>query len=124
MSEKPVSLQDLIYWVKQELMSEDAQQNDPVPLFTIDEVTVEVNFVVDGTLKGGFSVLKIVEAGSEVSEQRVQKAIVKMTPILGREQVIDEMVASNPEIVEVVKSESVKAILKGRVPTTEAAPRR
>ena len=88
MSKKPVSLRDLIYWVKEELLSSQARQDDPVPLFAIDEVTVEVNFVVEGTLKGGFSALKIVEAGSEVSEERVQKAMIKMTPILEREQVM------------------------------------
>ncbi len=124
MSDKPVSLRDLIYWVKQELLSEEAQQEDPVPLFTIDEVTVEINFVVEGTLKGGFSALKIVEAGSEVSEQRVQKATVKLTPILEREQLIDEMVAANPQIIEVVKSNAVKAILKGRTQAEETAPPR
>jgi hypothetical protein len=93
-----------------------------VPLFTIDEITIEVNFVVEGTIKGGFSALKVVEAGSEVSEQRVQKATIKMTPILRREQIIDELVASNPEVLQVVKSESVRAVLKGRMKVEETAP--
>jgi hypothetical protein len=121
---KPISLSDLIYWVKQELLSEEARKNDPVPLFAIDEITVEINFIVEGTVKGGFSALTIVEAGSEVSEQRVQKATIKMAPILDRAMVIDELVASNPEIVEVVKSESVKAILKGKTKTKKTAPAR
>jgi len=122
--ERPISLQELIYWVKQELLSADAREKDPVPLFTIDEVTIEVNFVVEGTIKGGFSALKVVEAGSEVSEQRVQKATIKMTPILGRGEIIDELVASNPEILEMVKSKSVRAVLKGRMKAEQNAPTR
>jgi hypothetical protein len=113
--ERPISLRELIQWVKQELLSEEAQKKDQVPLFTIDEVTVEVNFVVDGKLKSGFSALRIVEAGSEVSEKRVQKAIIKMTPILERQQMIDELVTLRPEIAEGVKSKSARAFLKGRV---------
>ena len=123
-NKRPISLSELIYWVKQELLSEEARKKDPVPLFTIDEVTVEVNFVVEGTIEGGFSVLKIVEVGSEVLEQQVQKATIKMTPILDREQVVDELVASNPEILEVVKSESVKAVLKGKTQAAKTAPTR
>ncbi len=121
---KPVSLIDLIYWVKQELLSEEARKKDPVPLFTIDEIAVEVNFMVEGTMKGGFSALKVVEAGSEVSEQRVQKATIKLTPILDREQVVDELVASNSEILEIVKSDSVRALLKGKRQPLKVAPPR
>ena len=123
-SKKHVSLRELIHWVKQELLSEEAQGEDPVPLFVIDEVTVEVNFVVDGKLKSGFSAFKVVEVGSEVAEQRVQKATIKMTPILNREQIIDEWVTADPERVKVVKSQSVKAYLKGRIRGKETAPKR
>ncbi len=43
-----VKLNELIHWVKKELLSEKAKENDPEPLFIIDEVTVEVNFVLSG----------------------------------------------------------------------------
>ena len=112
MTKKPVSLRELIYWVKEELLSELARQQDPVPLFAVDEVTVEVNFVVDGTLQGGFDI-KVVQASSEVSEQRVQKAVVKLSPVLDRQAIIDELAASNPGILDTVKSRSAKALLKG-----------
>ena len=110
---KPICLSELIFWVKNELLAEEALKKDPIPLFAIEEVTVEVNFVVSGNLKGGFN-LQVVEADAEIEEQRVQKATVKMTPLLDREQVIEELVETRPEIIEIVKSKSVKAVLKGR----------
>jgi hypothetical protein len=114
-------LRELIYRVKQELLSAEYQEKDPDPLFAIDEVTLEVHFVVEKQMSGGLSILKVVEFGSELSGQQVQKAIVKMRPILPREQIIGEFLAGDPERAKALKYDSVQGILKGRTDTEETS---
>ena len=85
-----VKLSELIHWVKKELLSDEALRDDPMPLFVIDEVTVEVNFVLSGGGKGGFD-LQVVKADAEVAEERVQKAIVRMKPLVPYERVRERL---------------------------------
>ncbi len=121
---KPVSLSDLIYWVKQELLSEEAKKKDPVPLFTIDEVTVEVNFVADAKVKAGVTIFKVVELGGEVGGQAVQKATIKMSPIIKREQIISKLQDADPEIMKIIEEDTYKAIFKGKKEEKEITPSR
>lgn len=118
-----VKLNELINWVKQELLSKEARSKDPVPLFVIDEVTVEVNFVLSGKGGGGFD-LKVVKADAEVSEERIQKAIVRMKPLLSHEEVVDKLLTEYPQIKEEIVNDSVKVILKGRGSDEESVPKR
>ncbi len=111
---RPVSLSELVHWVKQDLLSKEALENDPIPLFAIDEITVEVNFVVESKAKGGISLLQVLEFGGEVGAQSVQKATIKMTPILDREEMIDELVARRPEIVKEMRSEHARVVFRGK----------
>ncbi len=85
-----VRLSELIHWVKKELLSDEAFRDDPVPLFVIDEVTVEVNFVISGEGEGSFD-LQVVKADAKVAEERVQKAIVRMKPIVPYERVRERL---------------------------------
>src|SRR5512141_216201 len=85
-----IKLSELIHWVKRELLSDDALKDDPVPLFVIDEVTIEVNFVLSGEGTGEFN-LQVVKAGAKVTEERVQKAIVRMKPIVPYERVRERL---------------------------------
>lgn len=118
---KPVSLSDLIYWVKQELISDEVKKKDPIPLFTIDEITVEVNFVVDTKVKAGVSFLKVVDFGSEVGGKAVQKATVKMRPIINRDQLIEEL---PPDEKENIERNTRKVIFKGNTEKKEIIPPR
>lgn len=78
--EKPVSLREFIEWVKQELRPKEDSNDDQKPWLRVNEVTVEVNFTVEGDIDAGFD-LRVVKLGSKVGENRVQKATIKMTPI-------------------------------------------
>jgi len=89
-TKKAVKLSELIRWVKKELLSDEALRDDPVPLFVIDEVTVEVNFVLSGEGEGGFD-LQVVTAGAKVAEERMQKAIVRMKPLVPYERVRERL---------------------------------
>ena len=105
-----VKLNDLIHWVKMELLSDEALRNDSIPLFVIDEVTVEVNFVLSGKGEGGFDLL-VVKAGAEVGEERVQKAIVKMKPIVPYERVRERLEEKQLKHLE---DRAVRVLVKGR----------
>lgn len=119
-----IKLSELINWVKKELLSEEAKRDDPVPLFVIDEVTVEVNFVLSGEGEGGID-LKIVKAGAKVGEERIQKATVKMKSLISYEELASEFSKKHPEIREKVLDESVKVLLKGTdVRTEDSVPDR
>lgn len=115
-----VRLSELIHWVKRELLSDEARRDDPVPLFVIDEVTVEVNFVLSGEGEGGFD-LQVVKAGAKVAEERVQKAIVRMRPVVPYERVRDRM---GKEQLERLEREGMRVLLKGVIPSGESVPPR
>ncbi len=119
-TKKTVKLSELIHWVKKELLSDEAFRDDPVPLFVIDEVTVEVNFVLSGEGEGGFN-LQVVKAGAKVAEQRVQKAIVKMKPVVPYERVRDRL---GKEQLEHLENEIARILVKGRVLPEQGVPSR
>jgi hypothetical protein len=108
-------LTDLIHWVKNELLSKEAMKKDPYPLFAIDEVTVEITFELIGEVDGGFDI-KLVKAGSKVGENRTQKAIVKMKPIVPYTKIVPELGEKHAELTEKVIDDSVRVILKGKPP--------
>ena len=108
-NKKTVKLSELIHWVKKELLSDNALKNDPVPLFIIDEVTVEINFTLSGEGEAGFD-LVVVKSGAKVAEERVQKAIVRMKPLIPFERVREKL---SKEQLEQFENEGVKVFLKG-----------
>jgi hypothetical protein len=119
-NKKSVKLSELIHWVKQELLSAKAFENDSVPLFVIDEVIVEINFVLAGEADGGFD-LQVVKAGTKVSEERVQKAIVKMKSLVPYERVRERLEEKHLKHLE---DRVVKVIVKGLDSSEQAVPPR
>jgi len=117
-----ISLSDLIYWVKKELFLPLEKNENPVPLFMIDEITVEVNFVVSGASKGGFD-LKVVSLEGDVSEERVQKATVHMRPIIPM-SVLSERLQKDPEERERILDNSIKVLYKGSYGSEDVPPER
>jgi len=115
-----VKLSELIRWVKKELLSDEARRDDPMPLFVIEEVTVEVNFVLSGGGKAGFN-LQVVMADAEVTEERVQKAIVRMKPLVPYEGVRARL---GEEQLEYIEKEAAKVLLKGWVLPEKSVPKR
>jgi hypothetical protein len=115
-----VKLSELIHWVKKELLSDEALRDDPVPLFMIDEVTVEVNFVLSGEGEGGVD-LQVVKAGAKVAEKRVQKAIVRMKSLVPYERVRERLGERHLRHLE---DRVVRALVKGlNLPEQDVPPR-
>ncbi len=108
-----IKLSELIHWVKQELLSDEARRNDPVPLFVIDEITVEVNFVLAGEGQSGFEAV-IVKADAQVAEERVQKATVRLKPLISVEELATEFANQHPLTRRQVLSDFVRVLIRGR----------
>lgn len=108
-----ISLADLIFWVKKELLSPRSLGRDPAPLFVIDEVTIEVNFVLKGSGKGGFDMV-VVKAEGEVGEERIQKATVRLKPIIASEALSTRFAETYPQKMEEIVSRSIAVLFKGQ----------
>jgi hypothetical protein len=80
-----IPLHDLIQRIRHDLQH-DQTEND-FPVFYIDEVNVEINFVVTGDIKSGFN-LGVASLGSKVSESRTQKIGLKLSPLMSKEEAI------------------------------------
>ena len=119
-TKKAVKLSELIRWVKKELLSDEAFRNDPVPLFVVDEVTVEVNFVLSGEGEGGFD-LQVVTAGAKVAEERVQKATVRMKPLVPYERVRERLEEKHLKRLE---DRVIRVIVKGLELSEQGIPSR
>jgi hypothetical protein len=113
-----LGLSDLIYRIKQDLLSEEARERDQIGLFGIDEVTLEVNFVVTGDVDSGFN-LGVVTLGSKVGEERIQKVTVKMTPLLPREELLEDL-KKEKALWEGIKRTSSQALRKGEPLSSES----
>jgi hypothetical protein len=63
----------------------------------------------------------VVKAGAKVGEERVQKATVRMKPIVTYDELTSEFARRHPEIKEEVIDNSVRVFLKGRTVNDESA---
>jgi len=98
---KTLGLRELINRIKQDLLSEQLQ-SEPA-LFSIDEVTLELNFTITGDIDSGFD-LGVVSLGSQVSEERIQKVTIKMTPLISREQLVKNLNSGQFKVTEDIET--------------------
>jgi hypothetical protein len=117
---KPIGLSEFIDQVKRDLLTKQSSTEDPVPLFAITEVEVEVSVVatreVEGGLKGGINLailgLGTAEAsgGGKVGHESAQTVRVKLSPLLTKEQLLERM---EPAVREKVLAKAAGAIPRG-----------
>lgn len=117
-----LGLAKMIYEVKNELLHNQVQELETSPIFSVSEITVEVNFTVGSDVHGGVD-FKIVQIGSKIEEQRVHKAIITLTPILSKEDLLSELLRANPDALEELVSNSTKAVFKGSIESPSAPSR-
>jgi len=108
-SKKSLGISELIQRIKQDLLN--AQPPNEPDLFSVDEITLEVNFTVTGDIDSGFD-LGVVTLGSNVSEERVQKVTVKMTPLVSKQQLIDT-VNQDPHKAKMTIIASTESLTRG-----------
>lgn len=102
-----VKLGDFIKKIKEELTYEVEN-----PAFFVDEVTLEVSIGISGNAQTGFD-LKVFKAGAEVHGEALQKAVIKLTPLLTKDELLKEMEKKQPGL-EKLKGGSKPVLLKGQ----------
>lgn len=111
-----IGLQDLIYQVKQELLTPNPAQRakDPDPLFFIDKVEIEVAVKVQKEGSGGLkiSVLSFAElnAGGSTSKERGHVVKLSLAPLLSKESILADLL-QGPQIAERVRNKQ-QALLR------------
>jgi hypothetical protein len=107
----PIGLTDLIYQVKRELLSGDSHADDPVPLFAVEEIQVEVAVAVSRSGEGGINI-QVFSIDAGVSKEDTQTVRVTLRPLRTGEEWISDLRTRDPKQYERIAEESEK-ILKG-----------
>ena len=102
-----VKLGDFIKKIKEELTYEVEN-----PAFFVDEVTLEVSIGISGNAQTG-SDLGVFKVGAEVHGETLQKAVIKLTPLLSKEEFLTKMKETYPEFEKQVIQNSPKVLPKG-----------
>ena len=108
---KPIGLTELIYQVKRELLSSESRQDDPVPLFAVDEIELEVAVTVSREGQAGINI-QVLSVGGGASRADAQTVRVKLKPLRTREELIADLQKRDPHLFDTMTEESLN-LLKG-----------
>lgn len=108
---KSIGLTELIYQVKRELLSSESRQNDPVPLFVVDEIELEVAITVSREGQAGINI-QVFSLGGGASRADAQTVRVKLKPLRTREELIADLQKRDPGLFDTMTEESL-LLLKG-----------
>jgi hypothetical protein len=108
---KPIGLTELIYQVKRELLSPENRRRDPVPLFAVDEIELEVAVTVSREGQAGINI-QVFSVGGGASREDVQTVRVKLKPLRSREELIADLQQRDPQLFATMTEESL-SLLKG-----------
>jgi hypothetical protein len=108
---KPIGLTELIYQVKRELLSSGSRQDDPVPLFAVDEIELEVAVTVSREGQAGINI-QVLNVGGGASRADAQTVRVKLKPLRTREELIADLQKRDPHLFDTMTEESLN-LLKG-----------
>jgi hypothetical protein len=111
-TDNPVGLAELIEQVKRELLSTEINSEADIPLFSVDDLTLELNVTVRKEGKGGLKIY-VAELGGGVSREDVQKVKVTLSPLLSRQERIDLYKRLYPHRWTKIEHAITKATIKG-----------
>jgi hypothetical protein len=96
--DQPISLSEFIWQVKKDLLDRQLSKDDPVPLFAIDEIEVEVSVTASREAEGSAGLnLTILGVGLEaggtgtVGKENAQTVRIKMTPLLSKAELYERL---------------------------------
>jgi hypothetical protein len=110
--EDSIGLAEFIEQVKRELLSTEPGVEGSIPLFSVDEVTLELQVAVHKEGKAGLQIY-VVELGGGVGRDDTHNVTVTLTPLLSKEERIRLYKTHYPERWAALEYASVKAGLKG-----------
>ncbi|MFK7848574.1 MAG: trypco2 family protein [Rhodothermales bacterium] len=109
--ENTLGLTEFIAQVKQDLLTHEMDASTP-PLFSIDEITLELQVTVEKT--GGTGVnISVLQAGVQKTALDTQTIQVKLTPLLSREQRITLLQEKYPELWKKTVISSAESLTRG-----------
>ena len=111
----PVGLTELIHQVKRELLSPESRRDDPVPLFAIDEIQLEVAVSVSREGQAGINI-QVLNVGGGLAREDAQTVRVTLRPLRTREELIAELKERDPQLFARMTEESL-ILLKGSRPS-------
>lgn len=109
--EKPIGLVELIDKVKEDLLTTKSQSITS-PLFSIDEVTLEITVTVYREANGGIQIY-VLGLGGNINREDAQKITVKLTPLVDRVELLKTYQNEHPNDWQTLKSSSAVALFKG-----------
>ncbi len=107
----PIGLTELIYKVKQDLYSKERYSDDPVPLFAVEEVQLELAVSVTRELDGGINI-QVLSLGRVTANEKAQTVRVTLKPLLSKEEIVADLRQKRPELFEQIREESQKTMVK------------
>ncbi|ACC85033.1 trypco2 family protein [Nostoc punctiforme] len=110
--ENSIGLAELIEQIKQELLSTEVEGEKPIPLFSVDQVSLELQVTARKEGKAGIKVY-VVELGGGGSRDDVQKVTVTLTPLLSKEERIALYKTRYPQKWKLLEETSIEGLLKG-----------
>ncbi len=112
---KPIGLTELIYQVKRELLSPESRRSDPVPLFAVEEIQLEIAVSVSREGEAGVNI-QVLSLGGHLSQEHAQTVRVTLKPLRSLEELSGELRQRDPQLFDSMVEESLK-LLKGRQQT-------
>lgn len=108
---KPIGLTELIYQVKRELLSQESRRADPVPLFAVEKIELEIAVSLSRKGEGGINI-QVLSLGGGVSRADAQTVRVTLKPLHSREELVAELRRRDPKLLANMAEESLN-LLKG-----------
>jgi hypothetical protein len=112
-----IGLAEFIQQVKKELLTTYPNSENDTTLLSVDSVELELQVTVKKESGGGVKINVLQFGGGElsgkVSRDDVQKVVVKLSPLLTKEQLLKAYYQKNPEKWQKLLDTSVEGVLKG-----------
>ncbi|MEL6462561.1 MAG: trypco2 family protein [Cyanobacteria bacterium J06621_15] len=107
-----IGLSELIQQVKQELLTTLPENENDIPLLSVDSVELELQVTVKNEGKAGIK-LYVLELGGGNSQDDVQKVKVALSPLLSKEQMLAIYKKKYPERWNELLETSIEGGMKG-----------
>jgi hypothetical protein len=108
-----IGLAELVNELKRELLSLETDTEENVPLFSVDQVELELQVAVTKEAGGGL-LIQVIQLGGRVERQDVQTVKVTLTPLFEKEERLQYLKAQHPENWQALQEGQIQATFKGR----------
>jgi hypothetical protein len=99
MESKPIGLRELVWKVKEELLSQGSVKTDPEPLLAVDEVELELAVSVTREGEAGISV-QVLSLGGSRSRADSQTVRVRLKPLFDKEELKADLLKRDQDLYE------------------------